>query len=143
MPLPEDDPAGDATPEDDSAAIDRAFIELVAGYHLTADRPDPVIPAADQAILQPAASVEPVSAPELETEHFVSPPMEPLPRPGLPAVLGWIGICYASVFVLLTAAGIRLPAIAGWLAIAGFLGAFVILIMRLPKSRPPGDGARL
>lgn len=26
--------------EDDRAAVDRAFAELVAGYHLTADRPD-------------------------------------------------------------------------------------------------------
>ena len=27
--------------EDDREAIDRAFAEMVAGYHLTADRPDP------------------------------------------------------------------------------------------------------
>ena len=27
--------------EDDRDAIDRAFAELVAGYHLTADQPDP------------------------------------------------------------------------------------------------------
>ena len=28
--------------EDDRDAIDRAFAELVAGYHLTADPPDPL-----------------------------------------------------------------------------------------------------
>ncbi|HET9871712.1 MAG TPA: hypothetical protein VFP89_03825 [Propionibacteriaceae bacterium] len=28
--------------EDDREAIDRAFAEMMAGYHLTADRPDPV-----------------------------------------------------------------------------------------------------
>lgn len=33
-----------ATPDDDREAIDRAFAELVAGYHLTADRPDPLPP---------------------------------------------------------------------------------------------------
>ena len=41
--------------EDDRADIDRAFAEMVAGYHLTADRPDPLIdetPAAET----PAAS---------------------------------------------------------------------------------------
>lgn len=27
--------------EDDRAAVDRAFADLIAGYHLTADRPDP------------------------------------------------------------------------------------------------------
>ena len=30
--------------EDDRDAIDRAFAELVAGYHLTADQTDPVSP---------------------------------------------------------------------------------------------------
>src|SRR6476659_10073793 len=30
--------------DDDREAIDRAFAELVAGYHLTADRPDPLPP---------------------------------------------------------------------------------------------------
>ena len=33
------------TDDDDRAAVDRAFAEMVAGYHLTADRPDP-LPAA-------------------------------------------------------------------------------------------------
>jgi len=128
MPLAEDGSTDDATPEDDTAAIDRAFAELVAGYHLTADLPDPLAPATEPAV---------------DLERFIPPPVEPLPRPGLPAVLGWIGIGYATVFVLLTAMGVRLPAVAGWLAIVGFIGSFAILITRLPRSRPPGDGAVL
>ncbi len=143
MALAEDGTSDDATPEDDSAAIDRAFAELVAGYHLTADRPDPRIPVAEPMPGQPPAVTEPTSVPPFEVEHFVPPPVEPLPRPELPAVLGWIGIGYAILFVLLTAVGIRLPAVAGWLAIVSFIGSFTILIIRLPRSRPPGDGARL
>jgi hypothetical protein len=143
MPLAEDGSSADRTPEDDSAAIDRAFTELVAGFHLTAERPDPPARAAEQVPLQPPTPMEPTSPPELEADKFVPPPVEPLPRPGLPAVLGWVGIGYAAVFVLLTAIGVRLPAVAGWLAIAGFLGSFVILLTRLPRSRPPGDGAVL
>jgi hypothetical protein len=142
MPLAEDGSSADRTPEDDPAAIDRAFAELVAGYHLTAQRPDPPALAPEQVPLQ-APAAEPSSAPEPEADQFVPPPVEPLPRPGLPAVLGWIGIGYAAVFVLLTAAGVRLPALAGWLAIAGFLCSFLILLTRLPRSRPPGDGAVL
>jgi hypothetical protein len=76
-----------------------------------------------------------------EVERFVPPPLEPLPRPGVVTVLGWIGIGYAVLFVLITAAGLRLPGWAGWLAIAGFGGALVILISRQPRHRPPGDGA--
>jgi hypothetical protein len=142
MPLAEDGSSADRTPEDDPAAIDRAFAELVAGYHLTAQRPDPPALAPEQVPLQ-APAAEPSSAAEPEADPFVPPPVEPLPRPGLPAVLGWIGIGYAAVFVLLTAAGVRLPALAGWLAIAGFLCSFLILLTRLPRSRPPGDGAVL
>jgi hypothetical protein len=143
MPLAEDGSSADRTPEDDPAAIDRAFAELVAGYHLTAERPDPPALAAEQVPLQPPAPMEPASPEEPDGDKFVPPPVEPLPRPGLPAALGWIGIGYAAVFVLLTAAGVRLPAVAGWLAIAGFLGSFLILLTRLPRSRPPGDGAVL
>jgi hypothetical protein len=128
MPLAEDGSTDDAAPEDDTAAVERAFVELVAGYHLTADRPDPLAPATE---------------PVVDIEHFIPPPVEPLPRPGLPALVGWIGIGYACVFVLLTAMGVRLPASAGWLAIVCFVGSFAILITRLPRSRPPGDGAVL
>jgi hypothetical protein len=67
----------------------------------------------------------------------------PLRRPALPALFGWIGISYAVVFVLLTAVGVRLPAAAGWLAVAGFVSSFAIMLSRLPRSRPPGDGAVL
>jgi hypothetical protein len=47
------------------------------------------------------------------------------------------------LFVLITAVGLRLPAWAGWLAIIGFVGALAVLIARLPRQRPPGDGAVL
>jgi hypothetical protein len=78
-----------------------------------------------------------------EPERFVPPPLEPLPRPDLPSLLGWIGIGFAVLFVLITAVGLRLPAWAGWLAIIGFVGALAVLIARLPRQRPPGDGAVL
>ena len=110
--------------EDDREAIDRAFAELVAGYHLTAERPDP--PRGPAATDQAAAS-EPV-APQLRRrsttdrhpvragdpprssapgggacgasprwsvqteERYVPEPLPPLRRPGVPALLGWIGI---------------------------------------------------
>jgi hypothetical protein len=218
---------------DDREEIDRAFAEIVAGFHLTTDRPDPLLseplvaePSPDQRCSElrgsdpraaelrgellgpdprterhasdgrvepgagdplvarrqelagsapsavPGSEGRPAEGEQLfrfvplvpaavdpdrtdraparrrledgeveEVERFVPPPLEPLPRPGVVTVLGWIGIGYAVLFVLITAAGLRLPGWAGWLAIAGFGGALVILISRQPRHRPPGDGA--
>ena len=94
---------------------------------------------ADRALPQRAAAEPPPES----VERFVPPPLEPLPRPDLPTLLGWIGIGFAVLFVLITAVGLRLPAWAGWLAIVGFVGALAVLIARLPRQRPPGDGAVL
>jgi hypothetical protein len=137
MPLADDESPDGARADDDRDAVDRAFFDLVAGYHLTADPPDPLV-------AERSGEQQSTTAPaEIEEERFVPPPVPPLRRPALPAVFGWIGISYAVVFVLLTAVGIRLPAAAGWLAVAGFVSSFAILLSRLPRSRPPGDGAVL
>lgn len=197
--------------EDDRSAVDRAFAAMVAGYHLTADRPAPELdrpgldrsgldrsksdrsesdgsesgrsgldsdtaagsaerPAADRDP-QPAAETDghwadnhplfrfPVSpapepsreaadrpAPDAEVlEPYVPDPMPPLRRPGLPVLVGWIGIGWAVLVVLSAAFGVRLPGWVGWLAVLGFLGGFTVLISQLPRHRPPdaGDGAVL
>lgn len=151
--------------EDDREAVDRAFAEMMAGYHLTAQRPDPspVVEAAD-VVAEVAAEPEltraepyplfrfvepepaPAAPPERPTaEPYVPEPLPPLQRPGIPALLGWIGIGYAVLAVLVAAFGVRLPTWAGWLAVGGFLGGFAILITQLPRNRPPdaGDGAVL
>jgi hypothetical protein len=145
--------------EDDRAAVDRAFAELVAGYHLTADRPDPQ-PAASAETPQSAEAddswadqhplfrfsptAEPAPAP-LADPPYVPDPMPPMSRPGLPALLGWIGIGYAVLLVLAATFGLRFPSWAGWLAVGSFLTGFGILMTQLPRHRPPdaGDGAVL
>jgi hypothetical protein len=148
--------------EDDREAVDRAFAEMIAGYHLTAERPEhlqPVVEASDvvaEPELTPAEPphlqfrfVEPEpAAPVSEryaAERYVPEPLPPLRRPGIPALLGWIGIGFAVLTVLAAAFGVPLPAWAGWLAVSGFLVGFAILITQLPRTRPPdaGDGAVL
>jgi hypothetical protein len=147
--------------EDDREAIDRAFADLVAGYHLTAERPDPPdsMPArAPEPAPEPEGSraaehpvfrftqpvpVEPT--PEPQAEVYVPEPLPPMARPGVPALLGWIGIGYAVVLVIAATFGARIPAWAGWIAVVSFLSGFTLLITRLPRHRPPdaGDGAVL
>jgi hypothetical protein len=150
--------------EDDRDAIDRAFAELVAGYHLTADRPDPLAPdtrdeptivsptsdlgdsAANWAADHPlfgfveSPSETPRPAAEPTEERYIPEPLPPLQRPAVPALLGWIGIAYAIVIVLAATLGLRFPTWAGWVAVGSFVGGFGILMTQLPWERPPGSG---
>jgi hypothetical protein len=150
--------------EDDRDAIDRAFAELVAGYHLTSDRPDPFstetpdeptvgspTPNADESAARWAAdhplfgcidnpAEAPMSREEPTEERYVPEPLPPLQRPGVPALLGWIGIGYAIVIVLAASLGFSFPAWAGWIAVGSFVVGFGILMTRLPRERPPGAG---
>ncbi|HSU36408.1 MAG TPA: hypothetical protein VLJ88_12195 [Propionibacteriaceae bacterium] len=159
--------------EDDREAVDRAFADLVAGYHLTADRPDPLLappveaqqgnerdenwadehplfrapepqPAPPPPAPPPAPRPEPVVEREPEP-RYVPDPLPPLGRPAIPALVGWVAIGYAVLLVLGATFGIRFPMWAGWLAVISFIGGFGILVTRLPRNRPPdaGDGAVL
>lgn len=138
--------------------VDRAFADLVAGYHLTADRPEPPPPApptpftpapsdATWAADHPLFSyTEPDPEPEVEVEErFVPDPPAPLPKPAWPTLIGWLGMGYAVLAMLAVVIGVRLPPWVGWLALVGFVGGFALLVSRLPRTRPPdaGDGAVL
>jgi hypothetical protein len=150
--------------EDDRDAIDRAFAELVAGYHLTADRPEvlssefqdePTVSSPTQEVEESTANwaadhplfglaespaEAPIPASEPTGERYVPEPLPPLRRPAIPALLGWIGIGYAIIVVLAATFGLRFPGWAGWLAVGSFVGGFGILMTRLPRERPPGAG---
>ena len=139
--------------DDDRGAIDRAFAEMVAGYHLTADRPDP-LPAASAEAPQsadeswadshplfafPPPAVEPRPQPEPHPP-YIPEPLPPMSRPRLPVLLGCIGVGYAVLLVLAATFGLRFPTWAGWLAVGSFLTGFGILMTQLPRHRPPGAG---
>jgi hypothetical protein len=156
--------------EDDRSAIDRAFAEMMAGYHLTAERPSDVTtgegapgsaptaaePGDPPAVVEPEHSwadqhplfrfpVEDERPPapepvEPEPEHYVPEPLPPLDAPALPALLGWLGIGWAALVVLAAAFGLRFPSWVGWIAVFGFLAGFAVLVARLPRDRPPGSG---
>jgi hypothetical protein len=68
------------------------------------------------------------------------PETPPWPQLSLPALLGWLGIFLGIATMIIAALGMNLPAWAGWLAIAAFVGGFGLLLSRLPRNRPPGSG---
>jgi hypothetical protein len=165
-PVRDGEPVRDDDPDRD--AVDRAFAELVAGYHLTAERPEPPAwePPIPGSAAEPGAVFEPPRAlpepdlpdldlprldrpaaelePTLEQGYDPGPP-PPLPRPAWPVLVGWIGLGYAMLIVLLVAIRVPLPAWAAWAGVVGFVGGFGLLVSRLPRQRPPdaGDGAVL
>ncbi|MFT4164638.1 MAG: hypothetical protein QM650_05300 [Microlunatus sp.] len=169
---------------DDKASVDRAFADLVAGFHLTAERPESDQPSDwDEPVHRPQApgsvfetpgptappgaadlGAPPPRAPELdlpeihlpeedeepepaaaEEEHYDPGPLAPLPRPAWPVLVGWIGIGYAVLTVIVGVFGFPLPRWAAWAGVIAFAGGFGLLLSQLPRHRPPdaGDGAVL
>jgi hypothetical protein len=146
--------------EDDREAIDRAFAELVAGYHLTADRPDPLPRVGDdprpaEPVATSAVHPDPPDAaatftppppkpePAVETppeEHYEPEPLPPMGRPGARTLVGWIGIGFAVLVVIGRIVGLPIPIWVGWLAVVGFIGGFGLLVSQLPRTRSPEDG---
>lgn len=151
--------------DDDKESVDRAFADLVAGYHLTSDRPDhvwdgplPGRPPAPGSVFEtphprpPARPPESLPAPDPEdvadpgpVDSYRPGDDPPLPRAAWPVLVGWLALGYAILTVLATAVGIALPVWAVWAGIVGFVGGFGLLVSRLPRQRPPdaGDGAVL
>lgn len=162
-----------AEPDHDRESVDRAFAELVAGYHLTAERPTeprlaleltgestateeradertagPEAPDVVPARLEPAApwraGPSAVDRPGPD-ERYVPDPLPPLSRPRAPALVGWVGVLFSAVVVLAAGFGLDLPAWLGWIAVTCFFVGSVVLLTQLPRHRPPdaGDGAVL
>ncbi len=154
----------------DRDSVDRAFAELVAGYHLTAEPPtEPRLAleltgettateeregpeTAEPAVLPPRLELPPPivwraspATPPLPDERYVPDPLPPLGRPGAPAMVGWTGVLFAAVVVLAAGFGVDLPAWLGWVAVTCFFVGSVVLLTQLPRHRPPdaGDGAVL
>ena len=115
----------------DRDAVDRAFAELVAGYHLTAEPPepppwDPPVPGSAPSpgigVRAPAPPAPTASratgstrtrtrrrpAP-MPAEGYDPGPPPPLPRPPWPVLVGWIGLGYAMLTVLRSRSGSQLP----------------------------------
>lgn len=159
-----------AEQDHDRDSVDRAFAELVAGYHLTAERPvepraleltpdlavteepraevtespDPlVLPVLPVRPELPAPTAWRVAAPvpaPTPDERYVPDPLPPLSRPGAPALVGWTGVLFAAVVVLAAGFGLDLPAWLGWLAVTCFIVGAVVLLTQLPRHRPPDAG---
>ncbi len=80
---------------------------------------------------------------DTEEDHFVPPPPGPLPTADPTTKSAWIAL-FGGPLYLLTAAILnwQVPGWAAFLAVAAFVGGFVVLVLRMGDDpRDPDDGA--
>jgi hypothetical protein len=74
-------------------------------------------------------------------EHFVPPVPPPLPRLQPATKLAWIALFGGPLYLLIsTAIGATISGLAAFLAVAAFVGGFVVLVLRMDNGRPPDSG---
>jgi hypothetical protein len=105
--------------------------------------PDETMP--DQPWPGPDAVTGPKNARSAEdpaTEHFVPPVPPPLPRLDPITKGAWLALFGGPLYLLVsTAIGATISGLAAFLAVAAFVGGFVILVLRMDNGRPPDSGS--
>jgi hypothetical protein len=74
-------------------------------------------------------------------DHFVPPAPPPLPRLDPVTKFAWIALFGGPLYLLIsTAVGSAISGLAAFLAVAAFVGGFVVLVLRMDNGRPPDSG---
>jgi hypothetical protein len=75
-------------------------------------------------------------------DHFVPPVPPPLPRLDPVTKGAWLALFGGPLYLLIsTATGATISGLAAFLAVAAFVGGFVILVLRMDNGRPPDSGS--
>ncbi|MCW2893488.1 MAG: hypothetical protein JWO75_2977 [Actinomycetia bacterium] len=82
------------------------------------------------------------SADNRANDHFVPPVPPPLPRLDPVTKGAWVALFGGPLYLLIsTAIGATISGLAAFLAVAAFVGGFVILVLRMDNGRPPDSGS--
>jgi hypothetical protein len=105
--------------------------------------PDATLP--DQPWTAPGTGTSHRNAPSPDDpadEHFVPPVPPPLPRLDPVTKGAWVALFGGPLYLLVsTAIGATISGLAAFLAVAAFVGGFVILVLRMDNGRPPDSGS--
>ena len=75
-------------------------------------------------------------------DHYVPPVPPPLPKLDPVTKLAWLALFGGPLYLLVsTATGSAISGLAAFLAVAAFVGGFVILVLRMDNGRPPDSGS--
>ena len=89
----------------------------------------------------PAGPRDSIAPDDPADEHYVPPVPPPLPRLDPATKLAWIALFGGPLYLLIsTAVGSAISGLAAFLAVAAFVGGFVVLVLRMDNGRPPDSG---
>jgi hypothetical protein len=75
-------------------------------------------------------------------DHYIPPVPPPLPRLDPVTKGAWLALFGGPLYLLIsTATGAAISGLAAFLAVAAFVGGFVILVLRMDNGRPPDSGS--
>jgi len=75
-------------------------------------------------------------------DHYIPPVPPPLPRLDPVTKGAWVALFGGPLYLLIsTAIGATISGLAAFLAVAAFVGGFVILVLRMDNGRPPDSGS--
>jgi hypothetical protein len=82
------------------------------------------------------------SVPDPADDHYVPPVPPPLPRLDPVTKGAWLALFGGPLYLLIsTATGTAISGLAAFLAVAAFVGGFVVLVLRMDNGRPPDSGS--
>jgi hypothetical protein len=83
-----------------------------------------------------------VSAGDPADDHYIPPVPPPLPRLDPVTKIAWLALFGGPLYLLIsTATGAAISGPAAFLAVAAFVGGFVVLVLRMDNGRPPDSGS--
>jgi hypothetical protein len=75
-------------------------------------------------------------------DHYVPPVPPPLPRLDPVTKGAWLALFGGPLYLLISdAAGATISGLAAFLAVAAFVGGFVVIVLRMDNGRPPDSGS--
>jgi hypothetical protein len=81
-------------------------------------------------------------ADDIVDDHYVPPVPPPLPRLDPVTKGAWLALFGGPLYLLIsTAVGATISGLAAFLAVAAFVGGFVVIVLRMDNGRPPDSGS--
>jgi hypothetical protein len=75
-------------------------------------------------------------------DHFIPPLPPPLPKLNPITKGAWLALFGGPLYLLIsTALGMAISGLAAFLAVAAFVGGFVVIVLRMDNGRPPDSGS--
>jgi hypothetical protein len=75
-------------------------------------------------------------------DHYIPPVPPPLPKLNPVTKGAWLALFSGPLYLLIsTALGMAISGLAAFLAVAAFIGGFVVIVLRMDNGRPPNSGS--